>query len=583
MPHEWSCRILGSPLTGVPVVLCLLMSAALAQPPDTPFLRIEAGMHTAPIIRIDVDVQARFLVTSSHDKTARVWSLASGELLKVLRPPVRVFYSYAHEDEALRDELEKHLSLMQRQGIIQAWHDREITAGRAWKDAFDQHLEAAELILLLISPDFLHSDYCYDIEMRHALARHDAGEAWVLPIHLRPVDWQEAPFARLQALPTDARPVTEWADSDQAFRNIAQGIRQAAQAIRHTAAHVPIANTILIVPEGGHHRRRRKVFPLLIAVALLAAAGLGWYGYTLHAAPIARALAAGNRFLATGQYEHAKEAYQQALTQTWFDTRAVQLGLEKASVFDAADGEFHPIVIEQRINRILEQSPDDPHAYLFRGDLHATIDAYEDAEKFYTQAIARDPTLAHGYFRLGVIHDKLGQRDQAVEMYEQAVKHAPWHQTYLNNLAYEYSQQHHYDKAIATYRRALALNADFLITYFDLSHVYRAVGDLERELYYQQKGVSRIDDPQIAASKINQESWYFRVDEELIRLDTLPQKRCYAYRSVAATLRALQRRVDAEDYQRKSCGLDSIDEGVIHAWVDLETRHTGQAQRSSRP
>jgi hypothetical protein len=91
MPHEWSCRILGSPLTGVPVVLCLLMSAALAQPPDTPFLRIEAGMHTAPIIRIDVDVQARFLVTSSHDKTARVWSLASGELLKVLRPPVRVF------------------------------------------------------------------------------------------------------------------------------------------------------------------------------------------------------------------------------------------------------------------------------------------------------------------------------------------------------------------------------------------------------------------------------------------------------------------------------------------------------------
>ena len=346
-----------------------------------------------------------------------------------MRPPVRVFYSYAHEDEALRDKLETHLSLLQRQGIIQAWHDREITAGRAWKDAIDQNLEAAELILLLISPDFLHSDYCYDIEMQRALARHEAGEAWVLPIHLRPVDWQGAPFARLQALPTDARPVTEWADPDQAFRNIAQGIRQVAQAIRHTAADVPIANTILAAPEDGHHRRRRWVFRLLSAVALLAAAGLGWYGYTLHAAPIARALAAGDRFLATGQYEHAKEAYQQALTQTWFDTRAARLGLEKASVFDAADGEFHPIVIEQRIDRILEQSPDDPHAYLFRGDLHATIEAYEDAEKFYAQAIARDPTLAHGYFRLGVIHDKLGQRDQALAMYEQAVKHAPRHQT----------------------------------------------------------------------------------------------------------------------------------------------------------
>ena len=88
MPHQWSRRVLGYPLASLSVVLCLLMSAALAQPPDTPFLRIEAGMHTAPIRRIDVDAQARFLVTASDDKTARVWSLASGELLKVLRPPI---------------------------------------------------------------------------------------------------------------------------------------------------------------------------------------------------------------------------------------------------------------------------------------------------------------------------------------------------------------------------------------------------------------------------------------------------------------------------------------------------------------
>jgi tetratricopeptide (TPR) repeat protein len=293
-------------------------------------------------------------------------------------------------------------------------------------------------------------------------------------------------------------------------------------------------------------------------------------------------LAAGDRFLATGQYEQAKEAYQQALAQTWFDTRAARLGLEEASVFDAADGEFHPIVIEQRINRILEQSPDDPHAYLFLGDLHTTTEAHEDAEKFYARAIARDPTLAHGYFRLGVIHDKLGQQEQALAMYEQAVKHAPWHQTYLNNLAYQYFQRGDYDAAFKTYQKALLLHADFLITYFDLAHMYRALGDLERALYYQQRGVSRIDDPHIAAAKINQESWYFRIDAEIIGLDTLPQKRCYAYRSLAATLRALQLR-GAEDYQRKSCELDSSDEGVIQNWVDLETRHRGQAQHSSRP
>jgi tetratricopeptide (TPR) repeat protein len=499
-----------------------------------------------------------------------------------MRSPVRVFYSYAHEDEALRDRLETHLSLLQRQGIVQAWHDREITAGRAWKDAIDQNLEAAELILLLISPDFLHSDYCYDIEMQRALERHDRGDAWVLPIHLRPVDWQGAPFARLQALPTDARPVTEWADRDQAFTNVAQGIRQVAQAIRQTAADVPIAHTPLAALERIHRPRRRRVFLLLSVIVLLAIAGLGWYGYTHHVAPIARTLAAGDRFLATGQYEQAKEAYQQALTQTWFDTRAARLGLEKASVFDAADGEFHPIVIEQRINSIFEQSPDDPHALLFLGDLHTTKEAYEDARKFYERAVARDPKLAQGYFHLGIIHDKLGQLDQALAMYQEAVKLVPWHQAYLNNLAHQYFQQGNYDAAFKTYHKALLLNADFLITYFELARMYRALGDLERALYYQQRGVSRIDDPRIADAKLNQEAWSFRADTD-IRLDTLPRKRCYAYRSLAATLRALQRWGEAEDYRRKPCGLDSHDERVIQDLVDFQTQHTGQATHSSRP
>ena len=88
MSHQRSCKVLSYPLASVSVVICLLMSAALAQPPDTPVLRIEAGMHTSGISRIDVDAQERFLVTASGDKTVRVWSLASGELLQILRPPI---------------------------------------------------------------------------------------------------------------------------------------------------------------------------------------------------------------------------------------------------------------------------------------------------------------------------------------------------------------------------------------------------------------------------------------------------------------------------------------------------------------
>ena len=131
--------------------------------------------------------------------------------------PVEVFFSYAHEDEALRDELEKHLAILKWQGVITGWHDRKIGAGREWEGEISTHLNTARVILLLISPDFLASDYCYDVEMKRAMQRHDAREARVIPVILRPVDWKGAPFGKLQALPTDAKSVTTWTNQDEAF------------------------------------------------------------------------------------------------------------------------------------------------------------------------------------------------------------------------------------------------------------------------------------------------------------------------------------------------------------------------------
>jgi hypothetical protein len=151
--------------------------------------------------------------------------------------PLEVFYSYAHEDEALRDTLEKHLSLLKKQGIISDWHDREITAGSQWKNAIDEHLESAQIILLLISADFLASDYCYDVEMARALARHEQNDARVITIILRPVDWEGSPFSHLECLPKDAEPVTLWENEDAAFTDIAKGIRKAAGEIRQNSPH----------------------------------------------------------------------------------------------------------------------------------------------------------------------------------------------------------------------------------------------------------------------------------------------------------------------------------------------------------
>ncbi|BBH40776.1 hypothetical protein myaer102_33600 [Microcystis viridis NIES-102] len=142
--------------------------------------------------------------------------------------PLDVFISYSHRDEKLRETLGLHLASLQRQGVIKSWHDRKISAGTEWKQAIDENLNSAEIILLLISENFIASDYCYDLEMERAIARHDAGEARVIPIILKPVDWSGAPFGKLQALPKNAKPVTTWSNRGEAFLNIAEGIRQAA-------------------------------------------------------------------------------------------------------------------------------------------------------------------------------------------------------------------------------------------------------------------------------------------------------------------------------------------------------------------
>lgn len=152
---------------------------------------------------------------------------------------VELFYSYSHKDERLRDKLQTHLSLLKRQGIIAEWHDRRIAAGTEWAGQLDEHLNTAKVILLLISPDFLASDYCYDLEMKRAMERHDAGEARVIPVILRPVDWMAAPFAKLQALPKDLKPVTQWPNQDAAFTNVAAGIRAVVETLRRAGPAGP--------------------------------------------------------------------------------------------------------------------------------------------------------------------------------------------------------------------------------------------------------------------------------------------------------------------------------------------------------
>ncbi len=135
--------------------------------------------------------------------------------------PISLFYSYSHRDEELRRHLEDHLAALRWSGLINEWHDRNIDVGEEWAKEIDTNLGTADIILLLVSASFIASKYCWSVEMTKALERHDKGEAKVIPVILRPCRWGTTPFAKLQAAPTDAKPVTSWPDQDAALDDIA--------------------------------------------------------------------------------------------------------------------------------------------------------------------------------------------------------------------------------------------------------------------------------------------------------------------------------------------------------------------------
>ena len=155
-----------------------------------------------------------------------------------------LFFSYSHKDESLRDELEVHLAMLKNVGAIDVWHDRKILAGDAFDSAIDAQMESADVILLLVSPDFLASRYCYDVEVRRAMALHQAGTVRVIAVILRPCDWQSTDFAKLLVTPTDGKPITKWPDRDEAFLDVVKQIRKALAAT-HPA---PVAGHFLHDP-----------------------------------------------------------------------------------------------------------------------------------------------------------------------------------------------------------------------------------------------------------------------------------------------------------------------------------------------
>jgi hypothetical protein len=144
---------------------------------------------------------------------------------------LNLFISYSHADEKLKNSLETHLKILERQGILRMWSDRAIEAGMRWEEEILKSLRSADIVLLLISADFIASDFCQDAELKLAMERHHRGETRVIPVFLRSCDWKHEKFGELQGVPDGAKPITRWDDMDEAFTRVCSAIRKAADVI----------------------------------------------------------------------------------------------------------------------------------------------------------------------------------------------------------------------------------------------------------------------------------------------------------------------------------------------------------------
>jgi TIR domain-containing protein len=140
------------------------------------------------------------------------------------RAPISLFASYAPQDTPLEQELKEHLRPLQREGRIELWPDRGMSAGTEREQESSKHLQAAQIILLLVSPNFLASDFCYSVEMKQAMERHQRREVRLIPLLLRPCDWHTASFASLQCLPSNGQPVTTWSHREAAWLDVVQAL-----------------------------------------------------------------------------------------------------------------------------------------------------------------------------------------------------------------------------------------------------------------------------------------------------------------------------------------------------------------------
>lgn len=367
---------------------------------------------------------------------------------------IKVFYCYAREDKALRTMLEKHLANLQRQMLITSWSDRDINAGKEWAKEIGTNLNTADIILLLISPDFMHSEYCYSVEMKRALEREKNGTVRVVPVILRHIEYEGAPFSHLQALPSGAIPVTDrkWNNRDAAFLDVAQGIRK-------------IVNELLSkqrLDEGDIYYYRQQYEDALTAFErainydpnnVLAYIGQG---------QALNQLASQEDIFGADKYKKAAIAFTRAISLNHTNVSAY-IGKGKALLGIAAcTSHFGPNDKDKEemlaaFAQAIRLEPNNEEAYIARGDAFMFFNRSEEAIPAYEKALDVTFPNPYVYKRMAEALFHLGRYQEALSAYERCMReylNDPDFYVKMGEVLFNLGRN---QDAIAAYEKALSL------------------------------------------------------------------------------------------------------------------------------
>ncbi|MDJ0717276.1 MAG: tetratricopeptide repeat protein, partial [Prochloraceae cyanobacterium] len=442
--------------------------------------------------------------------------------------PVKLFISYSHRDETLRQQLDKHLAPLKGQKVIEAWHDRQIQAGMNWADEIDDNLNQADIILLLVSPDFVASDYCSNIELKRAMKRHENGEAIVVPVILEPCDWSWLPFSKFQAFPKDAKAIATWENKNEAFLDVAAGIRKVAQdlfeqrqqklqqkkadreeykAKVEEALSLSTGGKISIADQDTLDELREKLgltkeeSDRIIDHAyqpfkdkqqklerykktLLKYIENGDYPFS---DDIKRQLEIRQRDLGI-KTEDLEKVMQPILAQAEVEYQ------EKLQVAAAAESQRQlelkaeaqkqlehqrQLELEAETQKQLERQRQDAESHNNLGKVYLEQGKLEEALAAFERAIELDPQNAESHNNLGKVYLEQGKLEEAVAAFEQALELDSQNAQSHNGLGDVYVMQVKLEEAVAAFERAIELDSQDADPHNGLGFVYSEQGKLE--------------------------------------------------------------------------------------------------------